>query len=110
MSAPDERGDSPPDKAGPGGDAGDQTARMSFGATVPPEGMTTAFLSPSAFVDTVEEADSTIGPYKLIQTLGEGGMGTVWLAQQEKPIRRQVALKIIKLGMDTREVIARFEA
>jgi serine/threonine protein kinase/tetratricopeptide (TPR) repeat protein len=51
-----------------------------------------------------------IGPYKLVSRLGEGGMGTVYLAEQEKPIRRQVALKIIKSGMDSAHVIARFEA
>src|SRR5882672_9938745 len=51
-----------------------------------------------------------IGPYKLLQIIGEGGFGTVYLAEQEQPIRRRVALKIIKLGMDTRQVIARFEA
>jgi serine/threonine protein kinase len=51
-----------------------------------------------------------IGPYKLLQKLGEGGCGVVYMAEQEKPIRRRVALKIIKLGMDTKNVIARFEA
>lgn len=51
-----------------------------------------------------------LGPYRLLQNLGEGGMGTVYLAAQEKPIRRQVAIKVIKLGMDTEEVVARFEA
>src|SRR5271166_1887389 len=51
-----------------------------------------------------------IGPYKLLQKLGEGGHGVVYMAEQEQPIRRRVALKIIKLGMDTRNVIARFEA
>jgi serine/threonine protein kinase len=51
-----------------------------------------------------------IGPYALVEPLGEGGMGTVWLAHQEEPVRRDVALKVIKLGMDTREVVARFEA
>lgn len=50
-----------------------------------------------------------VGPYRLIERIGEGGFGSVFLAEQEKPVRRQVALKIIKLGMDTREVIARFE-
>lgn len=51
-----------------------------------------------------------IGPYKLLKKIGEGGAGTVYLAEQSKPVRRQVALKIIKLGMDTKSVIARFEA
>ncbi len=51
-----------------------------------------------------------IGPYKLLQKIGEGGCGVVYLAEQEKPVRRRVALKVIKLGMDTKSFIARFEA
>jgi eukaryotic-like serine/threonine-protein kinase len=51
-----------------------------------------------------------IGPYKIMDFLGEGGMGSVYLAEQEQPIRRKVALKVVKLGMDTKEVIARFES
>lgn len=51
-----------------------------------------------------------IGRYKLLSVLGEGGMGTVYLAEQRQPIRRRVALKIIKIGMDTKQVIGRFEA
>jgi serine/threonine protein kinase len=51
-----------------------------------------------------------IGPYKLLQRLGEGGMGDVWLAEQSAPVQRKVALKVIKPGLDSRQVIARFEA
>ena len=51
-----------------------------------------------------------IGPYRLLRRVGEGGMGEVWLAEQTHPVRRQVALKIIKAGMDTTQVVARFEA
>jgi serine/threonine protein kinase len=57
-----------------------------------------------------EGPGSHIGPYKLLQEIGEGGMGVVYMAEQEKPVRRRVALKIIKPGMDTAQVIARFEA
>lgn len=53
---------------------------------------------------------STIGPYQLIERLGEGGMGEVWLAEQRHPVRRRVALKLIKAGMNSREVVARFES
>jgi serine/threonine protein kinase len=56
-----------------------------------------------------EEAGERIGPYKLRELIGEGGFGTVWVADQETPVKRRVALKVIKLGMDTKEVIARFE-
>jgi tetratricopeptide (TPR) repeat protein len=51
-----------------------------------------------------------IGPYKLLQLIGTGGMGEVWMAEQDQPVRRRVALKLIKAGMDSRQVIARFEA
>ncbi len=53
---------------------------------------------------------SVIGRYKLLQKLGEGGCGVVWMAEQQEPVRRRVALKVIKLGMDTKTVVARFEA
>jgi serine/threonine protein kinase/tetratricopeptide (TPR) repeat protein len=56
-----------------------------------------------------ESACTAIGPFKLLDQLGEGGMGTVYLAEQEQPVRRHVALKIIKAGMDSAQVIARFE-
>ncbi|HEX9047695.1 MAG TPA: serine/threonine-protein kinase [Verrucomicrobiae bacterium] len=57
-----------------------------------------------------EEPEKQVGPYKLIERLGEGGCGAVYLAEQEQPVRRQVALKIIKLGMDTRSFVAQFRA
>ena len=57
-----------------------------------------------------EEPGTRIGPYKLLQLIGEGGMGVVYMAEQDKPIRRRVALKVIKAGMDTDQVVARFEA
>jgi eukaryotic-like serine/threonine-protein kinase len=57
-----------------------------------------------------ERPGTAIGPYKLLQQIGEGGMGVVWMAEQIQPLRRTVALKVIKPGMDSRQVVARFEA
>ncbi len=76
------------------------------GGTEEAEGSTVAAPSGSASPEQL----GTIGPYRLLSVLGEGGMGSVYLAEQSEPIRRRVALKIIKRGMDTREVIARFES
>ena len=61
-------------------------------------------------VPLTEKPGDTIGRYKLLQQIGEGGCGVVYMAEQDEPLKRRVALKIIKLGMDTRQVIARFEA
>ena len=58
----------------------------------------------------IERQGDTIGPYKLLRQLGEGGFGTVFLAEQSSPVKRRVALKLIKPGMDSKEIIARFEA
>jgi serine/threonine protein kinase len=71
--------------------------------------------SPLAFAATTDEPiqerpGAVIGPYKLLEQIGEGGMGTVWMAQQTEPVKRLVAVKLIKAGMDSRQVIARFEA
>jgi WD40 repeat protein/serine/threonine protein kinase len=57
-----------------------------------------------------EDPSIFIGPYRLLEKIGEGGFGEVWMAEQKRPVKRRVALKIIKLGMDTRQVVARFEA
>jgi tetratricopeptide (TPR) repeat protein/serine/threonine protein kinase/WD40 repeat protein len=67
-------------------------------------------LRPTVDESTSERPGTVIGPYKLIEPIGEGGMGTVWMAQQTEPVKRLVALKLIKAGMDSRQVIARFEA
>src|SRR5262245_1280865 len=58
----------------------------------------------------VEKTGTFIGPYKLLEQIGEGGMGTVWMAEQKEPIQRRVAVKVIKAGMDSKQVLARFEA
>src|SRR5262249_34202315 len=57
-----------------------------------------------------EGPGTRVGPYKLLQQIGEGGMGVVYMAEQEQPVRRKVALKIIKPGMDTKQVVSRVEA
>jgi tetratricopeptide (TPR) repeat protein len=75
-----------------------------------------SFLESPEIVQTVhvplaaEAAGATIDRYKLVEPIGEGGMGEVWLAQQQEPVKRLVALKVIKAGMDSRAVLARFEA
>jgi serine/threonine protein kinase/tetratricopeptide (TPR) repeat protein len=61
-------------------------------------------------ITITERPGTIIGPYKLMEQIGEGGMGLVFVAEQQRPVRRKVALKVIKPGMDTREVVARFEA
>ena len=64
----------------------------------------------AAYAPIVERVGTMIGPYKLMEQIGEGGFGLVFVAEQQEPVRRKVALKIIKPGMDSRQVIARFEA
>jgi serine/threonine protein kinase/tetratricopeptide (TPR) repeat protein len=68
----------------------------------------TLFLRPTAPV--IEKPGDRIGRYKLLEQIGEGGCGVVYMAEQQEPVRRRVALKVIKLGMDTKQVVARFEA
>jgi serine/threonine protein kinase len=70
---------------------------------ITPAGPTAAWVNP-------EGLGTVIGPYKLLEQIGEGGMGVVYVAEQSEPVRRRVALKVIKPGMDSKQVIARFEA
>ena len=93
---------------------GDQALQEEVGSLI------AAHLAAETFMDTAtdplwlevrrEGEGDTIGRYKLLRQIGEGGFGTVYLAEQSQPVKRQVALKIIKPGMDSREIIARFEA
>src|SRR6185295_9419945 len=80
-------------------------ARASSSAEVLVGAGGTAIVTP-----VTEKPGDRIGRYKLLQKIGEGGCGVVYMADQEEPVRRRVALKVIKLGMDTKSVIARFEA
>ncbi|MES2660312.1 MAG: protein kinase [Verrucomicrobiota bacterium] len=92
---------------------GDQALREEIGSLI------TAHLAAETFMEPLadplwrelpgEKKGDTIGRYTLIQQIGEGGFGTVYLAEQNQPVKRQVALKIIKPGMDSQEIIARFE-
>src|SRR5688572_25941194 len=98
--------------------AGDESLRRSAERLLNAYPIVGRFLEPSAadlavatdFPPISERPVTVIGPYKLLQQIGEGGMGVVFMAEQTQPIHRTVALKIIKPGMDSRQVIARFEA
>ncbi len=81
------------------------------------QGASTPSAQPGPAVDATADHQTAserpgmhVGPYKLLEAIGEGGMGTVWVAEQTRPMRRKVALKLVKLGMDSRHVLARFEA
>jgi hypothetical protein len=80
-----------------------EASGLDLGAVPSPPGGTT-------ILPLTEKAGDRIGRYKLLEKIGEGGCGVVYMAEQEEPVRRRVALKVIKLGMDTESVIARFEA
>ncbi|HXY34798.1 MAG TPA: serine/threonine-protein kinase, partial [Planctomycetaceae bacterium] len=73
---------------------------------VPPKVLASTLIGDSSR----DQVGASVGPYKLLQRIGEGGFGVVYMAEQEKPVRRMVALKIIKPGMDTSQVVARFES
>ena len=76
----------------------------------PPSPTPTIRLGPLPELKGAEKAGDRIGRYRLVEPIGEGGMGAVWLAEQTEPVRRQVALKVVKLGLDTKQIVARFEA
>jgi serine/threonine protein kinase len=89
--------------------AAEDSQQARSGGSLSPDSLVQAFNLALEAAPT-EAPGARIGPYKLLQEIGRGGFGVVWMAEQEEPIRRRVALKIIKAGMDTKEVIARFEA
>src|SRR5262245_20791838 len=89
--------------------AGDPSLRAAVEALLRANVGATGFLeqpspAPAATADEPirEHAGTTVGPYKLVEQIGEGGMGTVWMAQQSEPVKRLVALKLIKAGMDSK--------
>jgi serine/threonine protein kinase/tetratricopeptide (TPR) repeat protein len=84
--------------------------RLAEQQAMPAGGEATSGSLTSAASDSRARPGTVIGPYKLLQQIGEGGMGTVFMAEQTEPVQRKVALKLIKSGLDSRQVIARFEA
>jgi tetratricopeptide (TPR) repeat protein len=94
--------------------AGDPALRQEVESLLGAYAQAGSFLRPTISIlepdPAPEHAGTRIGRYKLLEQIGEGGFGVVWMAEQEEPVRRRVALKIIKLGMDTKEVLARFDA
>ena len=97
--------------------AGDMALRRAVEALLRAHERAGSFLGakgagPGATLDEpiTERAGTIIGPYKLLEQIGEGGFGVVFMAEQSQPIRRKVALKVLKPGMDTRQIVARFEA
>jgi len=95
----------PPARVEPGAAGAPTIPPRENGPTDPARAVTMAYDSPVEGVGAV-----IAGKYKLLETLGQGGMGAVFMAQQTQPVKRLVALKLIKLGMDTKQVLARFEA
>src|SRR3954470_829454 len=92
--------------------AGDAELRRRIESLLAAHDRADAVLPQAAISTSVasESVGAMIGRYKLLEQIGEGGFGVVFRAEQQHPVRRRVALKIIKLGMDTKQVIARFEA
>jgi WD40 repeat protein/serine/threonine protein kinase len=99
----------------PGSFLGGPAASPGAAGLIPEQALIPGGPDPSATEATVPRTTAdglggSIGPYRLLQAVGEGGMGTVFMAEQAEPVRRMVALKLIKAGMDSRQVVARFEA
>ncbi len=91
-------------------DDSDRDLRVDENGTVGAPEAGESGLAPDETVAAGERAGAEIGSYRLLQVIGEGGMGEVWLAQQERPVSRRVALKVVKAGMNSREVMARFQS
>src|SRR5579859_3713730 len=94
---------------------GDTALRGEVEALLDASARAEGFLEPPALPRTInepikEQPGAIIGPYKLLEQIGEGGFGVVFMAEQQQPVRRKVALKVLKPGMDTKQVVARFEA
>src|SRR5262249_58839624 len=75
-----------------------------------PEGPVAGDARATTAAAVAERLGRVVGPYKLLQQIGEGGMGTVFMAEQQQPVQRKVALKVVKPGMDSHQVLASFEA
>ncbi|MCG3126976.1 MAG: Serine/threonine-protein kinase PknD [Phycisphaerae bacterium] len=102
--------DARPAAASAGSEAETRAGNSDSASGEHPATLTSSGISTITAGDAAEHVGAAIGRYRLLQQLGEGGFGSVFLAEQREPVARKVALKIIKLGMDTRAVIARFEA
>src|SRR5436305_7905145 len=85
-------------------------AEPELGGFLEPPAPTSDFAGAASTVVPAERPGAVIGSYKLLEQIGEGGFGVVFMAEQTRPVRRKVALKVLKPGMDTRQVVARFEA
>ena len=98
------------DAAGPASDDGRDALCSDDTLSVPPRADASRPVVPASDDPPPAAHPEAVGPYRVLEVLGEGGMGVVYLAEQTEPVRRRVALKLIKLGMDTKEVVARFES
>jgi len=91
--------------------AGDLDLRKEVEALLAADERASDFLTLTAVAQSgMLPRGEAIGPYRIVRLIGEGGMGEVYEAEQGKPVRRRVALKLVKLGMDTRQIVARFDA